>query len=242
LLKLAKILIHYGKGGKLKYLSHLELARAFERSFRRAYIEVQMSSGFNPRPKISYGPALPVGIGSSAEYMLVDLREPVSEKLLIEKLSSALPKGLSVCKAKYIQSGQSSIMSIVKSVAYRVRANIAPPDTDMESVIKQLMSEERLLVQHKNKEKWVETGKAILDWKLEGTSDSEYEFYLLMSVGDESSTRPEAVLSKLSEKSSQPGGVEILDIERIGQYTNRENPLLNIYQFYESVTMGSEQN
>lgn len=201
-----------------------------------------MSSGFNPRPKISYGPALPVGVGSSAEYMLVDLREPVPEKLLIEKLSSALPKGLSVCKAKYIQSGQSSITSTVKSVAYRVRAKIAPPGIDMESVIKQLTSEERLLVQYKDKEKWVETSKTILDWKLERGSDGECEFYLLMSVGDENSTRPEAVLSKLSEKSSRPGRVEILDIERIGQYANRENPLLNIYQFYESVTMGSEQD
>jgi len=201
-----------------------------------------MSLGFNPRPKVSYGPALPVGTGSSAEYMLADLREPVSEGVLIEKLSSVLPKGLSVYEAKYIRSGQPSIMSIVKSVAYRIRVKVAQPGVDMKLVIQELAGQERLLIQHKGKEKWVETNKAILDWELEQKSGGEYDLYLLMSVGDENSTRPEAVLNKLSEKSPQLNVMEALDIERIDQYVNRENPLLSIYKFYESVTMGSEQN
>ncbi|HZD60730.1 MAG TPA: TIGR03936 family radical SAM-associated protein, partial [Anaerolineae bacterium] len=97
-----KVILQYGKDGALKYLSHLELMRALERSFRRAKIGIEMSEGFNPRPKISYGPALPVGVSGRSEYLTIDIKDPIPEGELVEKLSCVLPEGLSISRAKYI--------------------------------------------------------------------------------------------------------------------------------------------
>jgi len=242
LIELEKILIQYEIDGALKYLSHLELMRALERSFRRAGIEIEVSQGFNPRPKISYGPAHPVGMGSLAEYMIVDIKEQMSESELKEKISYALPKGLSVHRAKYIPRKNPSIMSMVQSAAYRVEIEVGGDVSGLESLINRLRSEERLLVRHKGKEKWVETNQSILDWHIEKLTGKVAIFYILLSAGDKNSVRPEIVIEKLSEMFPQLGEVEVIGIQRIDQYINREIPLMNIYNFYESVKIGSESD
>ncbi len=237
-----KLLVQYGKNGPLRYLSHLELIRAIERSFRRANIRIQMSRGFNPRPKISHGPALPVGIGSLAEYMVVDVEDPVAENNLLEKVTSVLPKGLSIYRAKYIEGKQSSIMSAVQSAAYQVEVKFSSGVEDIASLVARFREEDRLPIRHKDKEKWVETNKAILDWQVGRKTGDVYDFYILLSIGDQNSLRPDVAITKLSEMFPRLGRVESLEICRIEQYVNRGNPLINIYNFYEGVKMGSERN
>lgn len=242
LVRLGKVLIKYGKTGPLKYLSHLELIRALERLFRRAGIEVLRSGGFNPRPKMSHGPALSVGTASCAEYMLADIKEPIQEEQLVQKISSGLPEGLTVYGAKYIKDGQPSIASAVQSAAYRVKARACLSRAEVDAAIKRLISQERLFVRHKDKEKWVETREAILDLKVEGEDDGTYDFNLLLSLGDQNSIRPEIAIEKLAEVAQSPCAFEIFEMCRIEQYVNRVRPLINIYNFYESVTMGSDKN
>lgn len=235
-----KLLLHYGKGGTLKYLSHLELARALERSFRRAGIEVNVSGGFNPRPKISYGPALPVGTSSSVEYLVADVKECVAEREIIERISRTLPKGLCVYGAKYIPQKHASLMSVVQAVAYRVAIEAGVATSGLSEYVERLLREEQLLVRHKGSEKWVETKVSILGWEVEETSAKTAVFSMVLSAGDRNSVRPEVLIAKLAEMTPELGGIEAVGIDRIGQYVNRENPLHDIYNFYESVTMGSE--
>lgn len=239
---MSKVLIKYGKNGPLRYLSHLELIRAIERSFRRANIRIQMSQGFNPRPKISHGPALHVGAGSLAEYMVVNVADSVTESNLLEKITFVLPKGLSIYKAKYIEGKQSSIMSAVQSAAYKARVKFSLDVEDITSLVARFREENRLSIRHKEKEKWVETNKAILDWQVERKTGDEYDFYIRLSMNDQNSLRPDVVITKLSEMFPQLAGVELIEICRIEQYVNRGNPLINIYNFYEGVKMGSECN
>ncbi len=237
-----KILIQYGKSGALRYLSHLELMRALERSFRRANIRIQIGQGFNPRPRVSYGPALPVGTGSLAEYMVVEVIDSVAEDNLLEKMVSVLPKGLNIYRAKYIEGKQGLITSAVQSAAYRAKVKFGSDIEDVAALITRLREENRLSTRHKDKEKWVETNKAILDWQVKRKNGSIYDFYMLLSMNDQNSLRPEAVINKLSEMFCQAGKIELLELCRIEQYVNRGNPLINIYDFYEGVTMGSEFN
>ncbi|MCL6472778.1 MAG: TIGR03936 family radical SAM-associated protein, partial [Firmicutes bacterium] len=206
-----KLIIEYGKNGPLKYLSHLELARAFQRAFRRANIGIKMSSGYSPRPKISHGQALSVGFGSSAEYMLVEAKEYIPAEELIKKISSVLPKGIAISRAKYIKDRQGSIMSLVQSLAYRIKVKLDGGDVHIEPFIAQLRDEGRLLVKHKEKQKWVETNKAILDWQVEYRSGDVYGFYMLLSTGNQNNIRPEVAVGKLSEMFPELGGVEILE-------------------------------
>src|SRR5690606_29749085 len=65
--------IRYSKMGKIRFLSHRDLARVWERGLRRSGIRVSYSEGFSPRPKLSFGLALSTGYESLGEYLDVDL-------------------------------------------------------------------------------------------------------------------------------------------------------------------------
>lgn len=237
---MAKLLIHYGKDGPLKYLSHLELIRALERSFRRAGIEVEASGGFNPRPKISYGPALPVGTSSSSEYLVAEVKSMPCDDELIERISHVLPKGLRVFRAKYIAEKQSSIASIIECVEYKVKAKTSAGAGELAPLIALLRDEERILIKHKGKEKWVDTKESILDWSIEDANGGRAIFSMLLAAGEHNSVRPEVLIGKLVESYPLVQDIEVNSIERVAEYVNRDIPLIDIYDFYKNVTIGSE--
>ncbi|MBI4734191.1 MAG: DUF2344 domain-containing protein [Rubrobacteridae bacterium] len=243
---MAKLLVNYGKTGELKYLSHLELLRAFERSFRRAKLDILRSGGFNPRPKISYGSALSVGVASTAEYMTLDLAVEYEPNEVIKNISAVLPEGLSVYKAKYIHAKIQSIMSAVQSQKYSIKTVNNPDHDSIIAAINDIITEERLLVIHKDKEKWVDTKRAILDFRIAHddcvTDRKHIEFEMLLSIGDHDAIRPEILMGMLFDRLSCKDKPEIIEICRTNQYVNRDIPFEDIYEFYESVEMGSERN
>jgi len=92
-----RYIVHYSRTGKICFLGHLEILQVFFRALRRAEIKTHYSQGFNPSPKISFGPALAVGTQSLAEFLIMDLPEPLSyTDETAQRLNSKLPPGLSV--------------------------------------------------------------------------------------------------------------------------------------------------
>ncbi len=88
--------IDYARLGRSRLLSHLELLQMFFRAFNRAGLPLHYSQGFNPSPKVSFSPALPLGTESRAEYLFVDLTEDIDPRIWQERLNKQLPEGLSV--------------------------------------------------------------------------------------------------------------------------------------------------
>ena len=85
------VLKHY-KCGPMIYVSHIDLLRHFTRAFRRAGFEIDFSSGFNPHMQINLGTPLPIGIGSSSEYLTVSTSVPKEE--FLERYNLVAPQGL----------------------------------------------------------------------------------------------------------------------------------------------------
>jgi len=97
-----KYIVHYSRIGDICYLGHLEILQVVFRSLRRAKIETNFSQGFNPSPKISFGPALSVGTESLAEYFIMDLPKPLKDlTLAADRLNVKLPPGLKVMKIEH---------------------------------------------------------------------------------------------------------------------------------------------
>ncbi len=86
-----KYIVHYSRIGDVSFLGHLEILQVVFRVLRRAKIPTNFSQGFNPSPKISFGPALPVGTESLAEYFIMDLTSPLKD---MEKTVDLLNKNL----------------------------------------------------------------------------------------------------------------------------------------------------
>ncbi|MDM4720322.1 TIGR03936 family radical SAM-associated protein [Micromonospora sp. WMMA1363] len=95
----------YAKRGPLRFTSHRDFARAFERALRRAGVPMAYSQGFTPHPKISYASAAPTGVASEAEYLEIGLREPVEPAALRVALDAALSPGLDVLDAVVATGG-----------------------------------------------------------------------------------------------------------------------------------------
>lgn len=91
-----EIVCRYSKGEAVKYVSHLDLIRAWQRALRRARIPLATVQGAWPRPKIAFGSALGVGTTSEAEHVVVELEEPLDPSVVQEALNANLPPGIEV--------------------------------------------------------------------------------------------------------------------------------------------------
>ncbi|MCW2787945.1 MAG: radical protein [Aeromicrobium sp.] len=100
-----KLRIRYAKRGRLRFTSHRDFARAFERAVRRAAIPIGFSSGFTPHPKISYANASPTGAASEAEYLEIGMTRPCDPDQVREALDSALPDGIDIVEVVVAKPG-----------------------------------------------------------------------------------------------------------------------------------------
>ncbi len=92
-----KYVVHYSRTGDICHLGHLEILQLIFRTLRRASVATNYSQGFNPSPKISFGPALPVGTESLAEFFIMDLPAPLADPPSVtERLNAKLVPGLKI--------------------------------------------------------------------------------------------------------------------------------------------------
>jgi radical SAM-linked protein len=114
------IRVRYTKRAKVRFVGHRDLARAFERAFRVLDLPLAFTQGFSPRPKVSLGLALGVGHESDAEYLDLELSEPVDVEALPSALSAALPDGVDVTGAARLVPRARALQESVTLVDYRV--------------------------------------------------------------------------------------------------------------------------
>jgi radical SAM-linked protein len=112
--------VKYAKEGRLVALSHLEVMTALLRSIRRAGLPVAYSQGYHPKPRVSFGPALPVGVSSTAEFLDLELMGPFEPAEVATRLGASLPEGLAFLDAQTIDPRAPSLSESVRSVHYRV--------------------------------------------------------------------------------------------------------------------------
>jgi len=100
-----RLRVRYAKRGRLRFTSHRDFSRAFERAVFRARVPMAYSSGFNPHPRISYAGASPTGAASEAEYLELALAEVVEPADVAARLEEALPPGLDVIEVVTVEPG-----------------------------------------------------------------------------------------------------------------------------------------
>jgi radical SAM-linked protein len=110
-----RVRIRFTKIGKIRWTSHLDVARMWERAFRRVGLPLAYSEGFSPRPKVSFGLALPTGHESVAEYLDVELSDISGVDIpgLPSRLSDALPSGVDATAAEVLTPGTPSLQEDV---------------------------------------------------------------------------------------------------------------------------------
>jgi radical SAM-linked protein len=115
--------IRFAKFGKIRFTSHRDVARIWERALRRAGLPIAYTEGFSPRPKLSFGLALSTGYESLGEYLDVNLRDgapgaDVDLEQLPILLSETLPVGMEAQVATPLEPGSPSLQQAVTSCTW----------------------------------------------------------------------------------------------------------------------------
>jgi radical SAM family uncharacterized protein/radical SAM-linked protein len=116
-----RIRVRYAKLGRLVALSHLETMHALLRAVRRAGLPVAYSQGFHPKPRVSFGPALPVGVESLCEHLDLDLLGPADAPDVAARLARELPADFRVVEAAAVDPAEPSVSELLRAVHYRAR-------------------------------------------------------------------------------------------------------------------------
>lgn len=124
--------------GVLKFLSHLDLLKLFNRALRRAELPAAYSEGFNPHLKISFGPPRGVGIEGLAEWGDLQLKTELPPDEVIQRLNNALPQGVRVTDARLLpQEPHPALMAVIRLAVYE--AEFAP-DTDWSALAERVQT------------------------------------------------------------------------------------------------------
>lgn len=112
--------LRFSKHGPVRFISHRDVARAFERAFRIAELPLAFSAGFSPHPKVSFGPALAVGYESDAEYLDLELTREVDLTWLAAVVNDGLPEGMAVTGAAGLADRAPSLQEGIGALGYAV--------------------------------------------------------------------------------------------------------------------------
>jgi radical SAM-linked protein len=129
--------VRYAKRGKVRWISHRDVARAFERALRIEQLPLAFTLGFSPRPKVSFGLALSTGYESEAEYLDLELASPIDLEPLPARLTAALPVGLEVDAVVALEERAPALQEVVAAVTWQVEVT----DDDGEVIPVELLTE-----------------------------------------------------------------------------------------------------
>lgn len=194
-----RVRIRFRKEGDLRFTSHRDLVRAFERLFRRAELKLRMSEGFHPKARMSFPSALGLGIEGLNESMDVELAEPPDEVELQRCLSRLAPPGLTIVEVRSLAPGEA------KGQVARIRYAVDLPPSLMDPIHQaaiELMATETWEVRRAGRDQPIDVRKGVESLEV---VDGQLQMTLLASR--QASVRPREVLEALGHGDLESQGM-----------------------------------
>ena len=141
-----RLRIRFSRGEEVRFISHLDIMRLWQRALHRAGMPLAYSEGFSPHPRISMAAPLPIGVTSEAELMDVFVTKWVSPHFFTTAISQQLPLGIEILQVYPIAPTLPSLQSQVRYVEYVVE--VETEEKDIESKLASLLSVKHLPWQH----------------------------------------------------------------------------------------------
>jgi radical SAM-linked protein len=211
--------LRFSKEANFKFVSHLEMIKSIERALRRAQIPLAYSEGFHPHPRLSFGPALAVGISSIDEYFDLVLREEREPEALVTKLNRVLPTGLEITAARRCKAAVKPLNAIINRAAYLVELAATPETVNSVTArIGEITAAAEIIVTRTNKNisKTVNIRPWLHSIKIENSSINRLHIQISGEIGSGGNLRPEEILTLIA----QPA--EVMNIVRVGLWHEQQ--------------------
>jgi radical SAM-linked protein len=136
-----RLRIRFKRGEEIKFISHLDLIRVWQRAFRRAGVVLAYSEGFNPHPRISLASPLALGITAEAELMDVYTVQPLSNHAFLAMVAPQLPAGLAISQVYPMPLEAPTLQAQIRFAEYKVKVGAADIDLVKQKIAGLLSSE-----------------------------------------------------------------------------------------------------
>ena len=133
--------LEYTKKDTARFLSHRELMTTLQRAMKRASFPLTYSRGHHPRPKLSYGPPLGVGVAGLREYMDLELDREISTLEYLQFLNDQLPPGIIAQNLVKLDPGEAGLGKFINCACYRIEAGSCIPTISWEELFYKLDEE-----------------------------------------------------------------------------------------------------
>jgi len=189
-----RVWIKFAKESPMRFLSHLDLMRVWQRAVRRAELPVAYSAGFNRHPKISFASALAVGVTSAGEYLDIQFTKLLDEAAFV-RLAETLPQGLKLLDWRQIPEGTPALMSLVCAAQWELPLQ-ADECRHLQQAVSELLSASSLPVEREGKKGIKTVDIRPLIYSL-AADEKESCLRMLLASGGEGVVRPVEVLKLL---------------------------------------------
>jgi radical SAM-linked protein len=143
-----RLRIKFSRGPELKFISHLDIIRLWQRAFNRAGIQLAYSTGFNPHPRISLAAPLPLGVTSEAELMDIVCLKGISPHFFSSTLNQQLPAGMAVLKVQPVGPDLPSLQSIISFTEYVVDVERKHTGEEISMLLADMLAKQSIPWQH----------------------------------------------------------------------------------------------
>ena len=182
--------IRFGKTDLLRWISHRDLARLWERLLRRAQLVLSMTEGFHPKPRVGFPSALALGVESLDEVVEIDLAEEISAQMLLEKLEADRQPGLNIKSVARLPEGTGKAQ--LSASDYTISVVDGIENATIESAITELLQQDTVSVERKKRQLTVKVSEQITKLELDGAV-----IRLRLAASQAASLRPGDVLDLL---------------------------------------------
>jgi len=143
-----RLRIRFSRGEEIKFISHLDLMRLWQRALNRAGVALAYSEGFSPHPRMSLAAPLALGVTSEAELMDIVLAKWSSPHTFTTSVSRQLPRGIEISQVYNTPLTMPSLQSQIRFAEYIVDIETEKGQEDVESVVTALLAKESLPWEH----------------------------------------------------------------------------------------------
>ncbi len=214
-----RIGLEFAKTGAARYISHLDLQRAFSRAIRRSGLPVKLSEGFNPHYVVSFASALALGMESSCECVEMALAKNVTAEEFLLRMAKALPPGLEARRAVVLAEGAPKLMAALRTAEYTV--DVDGDTAAIAQAVKELLDEKQVMAEKTSKGV---TKTIDIRGMIEDISWLDGRLVLRLAAAPEGSLRPELVLDVLTQRA----GAFAYRAVRTGLYTYDRNEAVDL--------------
>jgi radical SAM-linked protein len=131
-----RVRITFAKDAAVRFISHLDLVRAWERALRRGGLPLAYSQGFNPRPRLFFASAVPVGVTSSSELLDILLAQALADDQIRTALVGQLPAGLRLLALESVPLDSPSLAAKLQAAEYHVVVGDVEPEVVKQRVVR----------------------------------------------------------------------------------------------------------